>query len=134
MLNLALAFLIVHTVSPPKTHRVVIEVNVPGETAYRTVLGNAEHLKKAFAPEPVEIEIVCEGNGIDMVLSDRTRLAKRIAEDAGNGVQFAACGNTVKGLHIDRKRLYRFVRVVDAGVAEIVRKQEAGWSYLKGAY
>lgn len=116
------------------SHRIVIEVNVPGTIAYSTVLNNVENLKKAFAPDPVQVEVVCHGAGIDMLIAKNPAFGKRIARVSRLGVDFCACGNTVRGRHIDRKSLYRFVHVVDSGVAEVVRKQEAGWSYLKGAF
>ncbi len=59
------------------------------------------------------------------------RLAKRIAADAKAGVIFAACANTMKGRHLTTKNLYPFAKVVPSGVAEVVRKQEAGWAYIK---
>ncbi|HVT13054.1 MAG TPA: DsrE family protein [Fimbriimonadaceae bacterium] len=118
---------------PGASHRVVIEVNVPGTNAYGLILNNVENLRKAMAPDPVEVEVVCHGPGIDM-LRIGNGLAKRMETLNKAGVVFAACANTIRGKHIDRKKLYSFVRVVPSGVAEVVRKQEAGWSYLKGAF
>ncbi len=34
--------------------------------------------------------------------------------------------------NVQKSDLFDFVVTVDSGVAEVVRKQEAGWSYLKG--
>ncbi|HWA82218.1 MAG TPA: DsrE family protein [Fimbriimonadaceae bacterium] len=118
---------------PAQGHHVVIEVNVPGTNAYGLVLNNIENLKKAMAPDPVDVEVVCHGSGIDM-LRTGNGLGKRMEVLARKGVVFAACANTIRGKHIDRKKLYSFIRVVPSGVAEVVKKQEAGWSYLKGAY
>ena len=116
-----------------KPHRVVIEVNVPGEAAYRLVVNNVENLKKAFAPESVEVEIVCHGPGMDMLVKTNS-LGARMGKLSAAGVLFAACSNSIRGRHIDIKHLFPFVKVVPSGVAEVVRKQEAGWSYLKGAF
>lgn len=114
-------------------HRVVVEVNVPGTSAYQIVLGNVSNLIKAFAPEKVEVEVVCEGAGVDMLLATG-RIASQVRELHTRGVSFVACGNTIRGRHISPGSLPKFVALVPAGVAEVVRKQEAGWSYLKGAY
>lgn len=112
----------------------VVEVNVPGRAAYRTVLGNVENLRKAFSPDKVAVEVVCHGEGIDMLLSHGNPLAARLRKAERSGVVFAACANTLRGRHLTRDRLLPQVRVVDSGVAEVVRRQEAGWAYLKGAY
>src|SRR5690349_6462701 len=91
-------------------HRVVVEVNVPGTMAYSTVLGNIENLKKAFAPEPVEVEVVCEGRGLDMLFSHNNSLAERVTKLHKTGVVFAACSNTIRGRHIGKGRLLPFVQ------------------------
>jgi len=119
---------------PPPKHRVVIEVNVSGTIPYGVVLNNAANLRKAFAPEPVRIEIVCHGAGLDLLLKRLNPLATRVSALAKVGVMFAACGNTVRGRHLSKTKLLPFVRIVPSGVTEVVRRQEAGWSYLKGAF
>ena len=48
------------------------------------------------------------------------------------GVRFAACQNTMRRRNISKEDLLPFVGTVDSGVAEVVRKQEEGWAYLKG--
>lgn len=121
------------TAQEKTTHRVVVEVNVPGKTAYEIVLGNITNLRKALAPDPVQIEVVCEGRGVDMLLKGGP-VAKRIAAAQKQGVVFAACNNTLVYRKISRSGLLAGVVVVPAGVAEVVKKQEAGWSYLKGAF
>ncbi len=115
-------------------HQVVIEVNLAGTIPYGVVLNNAANLRKAFAPEPVRIEIVCHGAGLDLLLVRRNPLAARVSALAKNGVEFAACGNTVRGRHLAKSALFPFVRIVPSGVAEVVHRQETGWSYLKGAF
>lgn len=119
---------------PAARHRVVVEVNVPGTVAYGTVLGNVTNLVKAFAPEKVEVEVVCHGAGIDMLLGRQKALAERVRQANKIGITFAACSNTLGGRNLSKKDLAPFIVIVDSGVAEVVRKEEAGWSYLKGAF
>lgn len=133
MAPLAILGLSLLLLQPSKTHRVVIEMNVPGTDAYNFVLGNVEHIREAFAPEPIQIEVVCHGPGIDMLLTTN-KVAQRVAKDAKLGVRFAACHNTIVGRHIDPSHLDKFAVIVPSGAAEVIRKQESGWSYLKGAY
>lgn len=40
----------------------------------------------------------------------------------------------MRGRHLLKSQMHPFGLAVDSGVAEVVRKDEAGWSYLKGAY
>jgi intracellular sulfur oxidation DsrE/DsrF family protein len=118
----------------PHPHRVVVELNVPGVGAYVKVLGNVTNLLKAFKGEETQVEIVCHDDGIDLLLVGTSPLRSRMEKLHTAGVIFAACGNTLRGRKIDRRQLLPFVVVVDSGVAEVVRKEEAGWSYIKAAY
>ena len=43
----------------------------------------------------------------------------------------AACQNSMRDRNLKTEDLFPFVSQVDSGVAEIVRKQEKGWSYIK---
>ena len=91
---------------------------MPGTIAYNTVLGNVTNLKKAFASDEVQVEVVCHGEGINMLfVSDKT-LSGRVKKAYDSGVVFAACANTLRGKHIDKSRIVPFAQVVDAGVAE----------------
>ena len=50
---------------------------------------------------------------------------------ADGGVAFVACENTMRKKKITKEQLLPFVTTVDSGVAEVVRKQEQGWSYIR---
>lgn len=112
----------------------MIELNEPGTAVYGTVLNNAANVIKAFAPEPTEVEVVCHDSGIDLLLPGNAKLNARVLALEKSGVRFAACSNTLRGRHIKPSQLIKGVVVVDSGVAEVVRKEEAGWSYLKGGF
>jgi len=49
-------------------------------------------------------------------------------------VNVAACNNTIRKRELSPSDLTPGVKVVDSGVAEVIRKQEEGWSYVKLAY
>jgi intracellular sulfur oxidation DsrE/DsrF family protein len=66
-----------------------------------------------------------------LVLGKAAPLADRLDKVARSGVVFAACENTMKRTNIDRKELVSYASPVDSGIAEVVRKQEAGWSYVR---
>jgi intracellular sulfur oxidation DsrE/DsrF family protein len=111
-------------------HRIVVELDTSGTATYATTLNNVENLKRAFGTDSVEIEIVCHAGGIDLLFSHDNKLALRIQKLHIDGVNFAACNNTLKGRKIGKDRIFAFAAIVDSGTAEVIRKQEAGWSYL----
>jgi intracellular sulfur oxidation DsrE/DsrF family protein len=46
------------------------------------------------------------------------------------GVELLACRNAMKMRSVKSEDLFPFAAEVDSGIAEIVRKQEAGWGYI----
>lgn len=115
-----------------KVHRVVIEVTADTPLQWESVLNNVENLQKAFASTRTEIEVVTHGKGLGMLEKANAAQSERIAKIASGGAKFAACENTMRLKKVQKSDLFDFVVTVDSGVAEVVRKQEAGWAYLKG--
>jgi uncharacterized protein len=48
------------------------------------------------------------------------------------GVHLVACANSMRVAHLTVTDLVPNTTVVPSGIVEIVRKQEEGWSYIKG--
>jgi intracellular sulfur oxidation DsrE/DsrF family protein len=117
--------------SSTPAHRVVIEINSPGHEAWDMALKNIANLQQSFGATHVAIEAVVLGKGIDLLLGSDAEYADRLGTLSRRGITFAACQNTMRQRHIAKQDLLPFVVTVDSGVAELVRKQEAGWSYLK---
>jgi intracellular sulfur oxidation DsrE/DsrF family protein len=122
------------TAQPPAHHRVVIEVATVGWNGWALTIGNAETLQRAFGADGIEIEIVLHGPGIAMVHKSDVEFAARIQQLASRGVRFVACETSLKLGGTPAADLFPFVSVVDSGIVEVVKKQEAGWTYLKGGY
>ncbi len=112
-------------------HRVVIEVNIEGAEAWNGVLNNIENLQKTFGAPEIEIESVSHGKGLGLLLKTNAAMRERLEQAAAKGLVFAACQNTMRRQHVTKEDLFPFVITVDSGVAEVVRMQEAGRSYLK---
>jgi intracellular sulfur oxidation DsrE/DsrF family protein len=117
---------------PAKAHRVVIQVQLDGEDKWQEVLTNIENLQASFGPGQVEVEVVAHGAGAGLVLAKNSALAERIAKLQQAGAGFAVCNRTCAKKGIKPEDLAPGVRIVPSGVAEVVLRQEQGWSYLKG--
>lgn len=134
---LALSTFMVHSMTQaqqrsPKMHRVVIEVNVEGQEAWTGILNNVENLQKALGQEHTQIEVVAHGKGLSLLLATDTPLKERLKQISDTGVVLAACENTMRRKNVKKEDLLPFSATVPSGVTEVVLKQEAGWSYLKG--
>lgn len=118
-----------------RMHKIVFEMSVDGMPKWESVLRNAENVQKTFGPKNTRIEIVAHGKGIGLLLGKNAaanpEIKKMMQRLHRNGVVFAACNNTLTRLKIDPRELVQVAVIVDSGVAEVVRKQEAGWTYIK---
>ena len=112
-------------------HRIVFEVTTEVEGQWEAILNNVENVQKAFGKESTEIEVVAHGKGLGLLKKTNTGLKERISSIMSSQVRFAACENTMRRMKITKEDLLPGVGTVDSGVAEVVRKQEEGWSYIK---
>ena len=114
-----------------RKHKIVFEVSVGGTEQWQGILNNVENLQKTFGCEATGIQVVAHGNGLGLILKANEAMRERLQAIAGSGVRFAACENTMQRMRVTADDLISFATPVDSGVAEVVRKQEAGWSYVK---
>jgi len=96
------------------------------------LLAHIQNMRIAFANDGgVEIEVVFFGPGLNMLRKTNSDHADMLKRFADQGVKLAAWRNSMRDRNITIEDLFPFATTVDAGVAELVRKQEAGWAYIK---
>jgi intracellular sulfur oxidation DsrE/DsrF family protein len=111
-------------------HKVVIQLNTADTSAWSSTIGNIKNLQKLW-PNNVVVEVVVHGKALDLLVASKTHLANEVVEMSKTNVQFSACENSMRKHHIDKSELLSIANTVPSGVAEVILKQEAGWSYLK---
>jgi intracellular sulfur oxidation DsrE/DsrF family protein len=118
-----------------KIHKVVFEVAIDGAEKWLGALRNVENVQKALGAKTTRIEVVAHGKGIGMLLAktaDANPEMKATLEKLhADGVVFAVCENTMKKMQITKDQLVLLATTVDSGVSEVIRKQEAGYAYIK---
>ena len=112
-------------------HRIILEVTVAGADAWKAILRNVRAVQTVFGVSGCEIEVVGHGPGIGMMLNSNAERDAMRALTTDTGVVFAACANSLRLRNIRREEVLPFCVVVDSAYAELVRKQEAGWVYIK---
>lgn len=116
--------------TPP--HRVVIQLNTADTAAWSGTIGNIKNLQKVW-PSNVLVEVVVHGKGLDLLVKTKTHLENEVAGLVKEGVVFSACENSMRKHNILKADLIQVANTVPSGVAELVIKQEQGWSYLKAS-
>jgi intracellular sulfur oxidation DsrE/DsrF family protein len=112
------------------SHKVVIQLNTSDTAAWSGVIGNIKNLSKVW-PGNIKIEVVVHGKALDFLVAAKSHLVTDIDQLAKKGVVFNACENTMGKYGITKQMLIPSVFSVPSGVAEIILKQEEGWSYLR---
>lgn len=109
--------------------------HIDQESNWTQLLNNIKNLKSAYSEndEDVEIEILANANAVKYYeeKEDEEDNKKIIQEWTKKDVTFVACHNSLKGQNITEKNLCAEVQTVPAGVAELVKKQKAGYAYIK---
>jgi uncharacterized protein len=112
-----------------KKHKVIIQLTSNDTLAQKSLIKQLGNMLRA-APN-TKIEVVCHNNGISFLQTATTKQADKIREFSARGVDFVACGNTMRERKIKREELIGECRIVPAGVVEIILKQEKKWAYIK---
>jgi len=118
------------TASAAGKQGVVIQISDADAKLWNLSLNVAKNVQEALGKDKVDVEIVAFGPGLGMLKFD-SPVVNRMQKADKDGVMFRACGNTMKKAKVTEKDLAPGVKVVPAGVIEIMEKQGKGWHYIK---
>ncbi len=130
---LALAFVFGAVSQTPKTvkHHIVFELNEPEGGAWDSLVKHVNNVRKALSTDGgSQVEVVFWGPGLNMLLKSNTAYQERLKQLVDDGVTLSACQNAMKVMNVKTEDLFPFANQVDSGIAQIVRRQEAGWAYI----
>ncbi len=118
--------------------KVLIHVSNARSARSAETLDEIENLVRHYRNERqnARVEVVMNGEGLNLVRTDVTRFAERIRrmQQEYDNLTFAACQNTIVRLKREQgvtAHLLPGVTVIDSGVAQIMRRQQQGWAYIQ---
>ena len=116
-----------------KPVRILFDVTSKDTLTHQAVLRHVKGMSSSYAQS--NFEVVIYGGAIDMVLKNKSTVAKGIETVSANkNVAFAVCGETMKRYNVDKSQLLPGVIVVPDAIMEIVTKQSEGWGYIKESH
>jgi intracellular sulfur oxidation DsrE/DsrF family protein len=136
---IAVAFVAASLIAPPAAAqapqasvrpRVVLQVSDADPAKWNLALNNAKNVQADLGPANVDIELVAYGPGIGMLKADSV-VGNRVDEAIAAGVKVVACENTMKGQKLTQADMLNRVEYVQAGVVEIMQRQQQGWAYIR---
>lgn len=110
-------------------HRVVFDV-ASADTAQQSGLMRQLNNLKRHWPD-AQIEVVVHGKALPMLMTAKAHKPAALKALQEKGVVFAACQNTMRFNKVTQADLLPGVTTVPSAVAELISKQEEGWSYLR---
>ncbi|MEO8591508.1 MAG: hypothetical protein ABI432_19160 [Flavobacteriales bacterium] len=105
-------------------HRIVMQLTSGDTLVHKMMMKQLRNMKEA-APT-IQVEVVCHGPGMEMLMNDRSIVQEKIKELASKGIVFLACENTIRERNLDRTKVLAEAGYVQAGIIHIVERQEGG--------
>ena len=110
--------------------RAIFAVSDADPQKWNLTLGNIGNAIDGLGAASADIELVVYGPGIAMLKKD-SPVAARLAAALKSGVRIAACQNSMRGFDLQAADLAPGVTVVPSGVVELIRRQHAGYAYVR---
>lgn len=87
--------------------------------------------------QPVQVEVIANGKGIRLLDPDNHEVARRVEmlTRAYPNLNIAACKYSIEQLRISRGKpvhLMPQVKLIDSGIVEAIKRQNEGWTYIRG--
>ncbi len=118
----------------PPDHKVVYQFNTADEATQKAILFSVGAMLRKWG-DNISIVVVGIGPGLHILakkpgrpVSEETR--QRVSSLAQYGVEFQACGNTMKALKWTEKDMLPFANVVEVGASALMELQEQGYAYI----
>lgn len=106
--------------------------HISEEEKWKTVIINAENLLNDLGKDVSDIIILVNGKAVLAYAKEDKQLEnKRVEGLLEKGVRFFACKNALRGNKLTETALKTYVKVVPAGVSELVKRQNEGYAYIK---
>jgi intracellular sulfur oxidation DsrE/DsrF family protein len=119
-------------------HRILFHVATANPVAVDEMFNDLLYILKSDrdAGIPVLVEVIANGDGLNLLRVDTTRHAARIRELVREfpNVRFSACQNTMDRLKREEGIVVRLIPetgIIESGVAGVAQRQGEGWSYIR---
>jgi len=119
--------------------KVLVHLTSADVDAGMNTLINLQQLLDSYTRkhQKVMVEVIANGDGIKLLDSKNVSIAKRIRELSAqhDNLTFAACKNTIDQMRINRGLVVNLipqVKLIDSGVVEVIKRQNEGWTYIRG--
>ncbi len=114
-------------------YKTIIQLMSGDDAVIKSTASQINNLQNALNHD-VDIELVCHGQSLSFVLNSQGKWTETIKHLLSNAVEIVACENMLKANDKSANNLFPGIKAVPAAIAEIVIKQQEGWSYIKAGF
>ena len=111
-------------------NRIVIQINEDDSKKWNATLTSIRNIQADLGPKNVKITVVAISYGLGMLTAD-SLTATGVQDALAAGVEFIACGNSMKAQNVAQDDLVSGVGIAKAGYVELMKRQQLGWVYLR---
>lgn len=116
------------------THKVVYQLNQADHDYMEHILFSVGEMLRRYGDD-IHLVVTVIGPGIHLLGKNPERPIPKLLQQRAEslslyGVEFHACGNTMKTLGWTKEDLLDFAIVVDVGADDLMRLQEKGYAYI----
>ncbi len=115
-------------------HKVVYQFNKSDAGYHKHVMFSVGAMLRKYG-DNIRIVVTCFGEGIHILAKHPGRpvseeIKQRVSSLQQYGVEFHACGNTMKSLGWTEDDMLEFATVVEVGASDLLELQEQGYAYI----
>lgn len=118
----------------PVDNKIVYQLNKADEDYQKAILFSVGAMLRKYG-DNVHIVVVGIGPGIHILAKKPGRpisniIRERVASLLQYGVEFHACGNTMKSLGWKKEDMLESAKIVEVGAADLMELQQQGYAYI----
>ena len=120
-----------------EVNKILLHIDSASPQKFVTLLDKADGLLKAARERNanLQVEVVANSHGLDLLRADRSPYARRIATLTKNNenLRFIACAQTLARLSRDEGRIVLLpeAQIAPTAIGEIIERLQEGWTYIK---
>ena len=117
------------TIENPR--KIIFQINQDNQHELYGALNNVSNVLAEYSPELVQVKVVAFGEGIALLKAKNNPFIDRIKWMMDVGVDFVACGRTMRTKNLQKSDLIDGISFVDTGLTEVIERQADGWNYVR---
>jgi len=121
--------------SQNQAYKVILHIGESDPEKFSEVLATADTLIGKYEKAGVEVEVIANAGGLDLLRADASPQAQRVSRmmKSHDNLHFIACANAIKRMEERgvKVKLIDHTEKASSAVEHIVKRLQQGWHYIK---